>query len=87
MINFVRDNPHLEYYQLLVGIEHIKYRLNELNLLPFSQIIYLLKEMMIGYDVLIDIFGFFDPSDRMVVVNGNDQWRVWIHEDSTTFTK
>jgi len=42
---------------------------------------------MIGYDVLVDIFGTFNPKDTMMVVNGNDQWRIWINEETTTFTK
>jgi hypothetical protein len=50
-------------------------------LLPFSQILYLLKEMMIGYDVLIDKFGTFSPSENMVIVTRALQWKVWINED------
>ena len=44
-------------------IESIQHRLSDLGCLPFTQIIYLLKEMMIGYDVLLDIFGAFEPND------------------------
>jgi hypothetical protein len=43
--------------------------------------------MMIGYDVLVDIFGTFNPKDDMIVVNAYDQWRIWINEESTSFTK
>ena len=38
---------------------------------------------MIGYDVLMDIFGVFEPSDEMIGVNNNNQWRVWMSEDYT----
>jgi hypothetical protein len=55
--------------------------------LPLSQNLYLLKEMMIGYDVLMDIFGTFDPNDTMVAVNSSEQWRVWIHENYDSFSK
>lgn len=42
---------------------------------------YLLKEMMIGYDALLDIFGIFTPTERMVAVSPTYQWKVWINED------
>ena len=42
---------------------------------------YLLKEMMIGYDALLDIFGIFTPTEQMVAVSSNYQWKVWINED------
>jgi hypothetical protein len=62
-----------------VVIENICHRLSDLGFLPFAQIIYLLKEMMIGYDVLMDIFGAIEPNDEMIAVNSNMQWRVWIN--------
>jgi hypothetical protein len=65
-------------------MESIQYRLSELGCLPFAQIIYLLKEMMIGYDVLLDIFGSFEPTDEMIAVSQSWQWRVWINEDYTS---
>ena len=37
--------------------------------------------MMIGYDILIDKFGTFSPSEHMVVVTQALQWKVWINED------
>jgi hypothetical protein len=64
-----------------VQIEEIKCRLSDIGSLPFSQILYLLKEMMIGYDVLIDKFGTFSPSEEMVAVSRGGQWKVWINED------
>jgi hypothetical protein len=48
--------------EIVIQIEDIKCRLSDMGMLPFSQILYLLKEMMIGYDVLIDKFGTFSPS-------------------------
>lgn len=39
--------------------------------------------MMIGYEFLYDIFGSFEPNDRMIGVNNNLQWCVWINEDYT----
>ena len=49
--------------------------------------VYLLKEMLIGYDVLFDIFGAFEPTDQMVMVDGRDQWRVWINADFASNVK
>lgn len=68
----------MEKYSVEVMIESIQHRLSDLGCLPFTQIIYLLKEMMIGYDVLLDIFGAFEPNDEMIAVS-NYQWRVWIN--------
>lgn len=68
-------------------IESIQHRLSDLGSLPFSQIIYLLKEMMIGYDVLLDIFGSFEPTDEMIAVSEASQWRVWMNEDYTINSK
>lgn len=36
--------------------------LSHANALTLPQIVYLLKEMMIGYEALVDIFGTFKPS-------------------------
>jgi hypothetical protein len=69
-----------EECEVTVKMEEIRCRLSDLDLLPLSQIIYLLKEMMIGYDALIDIFGIFGPTENMVAVS-NNQWKVWINED------
>jgi hypothetical protein len=48
-------------YQLRIEIEKFKYRLIDLTLLSLPQILYILKEMMIGYEVLVDIFGIIEP--------------------------
>jgi len=50
-------------------------------MLSFSQSIYLLKEMIIGFEVLVDLFGIFDPTERMVAVNNHGHWKMWINED------
>ena len=46
-----------------------------------------MKEMMIGYDVLLDIFGSFEPTDEMIAVSQTSQWRVWMNEDYTINSK
>jgi hypothetical protein len=48
-------------------------------LLPLPQIVYLLKEMMVGYEVLVDIFGIFQPEDSMIIITAHDQWRIWVN--------
>jgi hypothetical protein len=62
-------------------MEDIRCRLSDIDLLSFSQIVYLLKEMMIGYDALIDIFGTFDPQERMIAISANYSWKVWISDN------
>ena len=37
--------------------------------------------MLVGYEVLIDIFGFFEPNDKMVIVNNQQKWKIWVTED------
>jgi len=37
--------------------------------------------MIIGFEVLVDLFGIFDPTERMVAVNNHGHWKMWINED------
>lgn len=68
-------------------MEPIRYRLSDIDMLSFSQIIYLLKEMMIGYDALVDIFGTFEPTEEMVAISSTHQWKVWVNQDFFINTK
>jgi hypothetical protein len=67
--------------------EEILSTLVEIEMLAIPQIIYLLKEALIGFELLIDIFGVFEPSQRMIMVNHKHQWRVWINEDYISSAK
>lgn len=49
--------------------------------MPFSQALHLLREMLIGFEALFDIFGPFDPLEELVAVSTGDQWRMWIDPD------
>jgi hypothetical protein len=49
--------------------------------MPFSQALHLLREMLIGFEALFDIFGAFEPKEELVAVNSVDQWSMWIDED------
>ena len=72
---------------MAIRIQEMKLRLKDVRMLACSQTVYLLKEMLIGYEVLFDIFGAFEPTDQMVMVDGRDQWRVWINSDFTSNVK
>lgn len=48
-----------------------------------SQVLYLLKESLIGFERLYDRFGPFDVSNKMILVNKNQKCRVWINENIT----
>lgn len=74
-------------YEVRVRAEEVRCALEEVGALAMPQLIYLLKEALIGFEVLIDIFGLFEPSQRMVVVNQRQQWKVWISEDYIASTK
>jgi hypothetical protein len=78
---YIASHPEISTYELRIKTEEIKCTLEEMELLPIPQIIYLLKELLIGFEVLIDIFGLFEPTQRMIVVNHRHQWKVWMSED------
>jgi hypothetical protein len=42
---------------------------------------------MIGYNALIDIYGTFSPSEEMIGLDCNSQWKVWINEDFNSLNK
>jgi hypothetical protein len=58
-----------------------------MGILSFPQVVYLIKEMMIGFEVLIDIFGCFDPNERLIAVNERNQWKFWISKDFSLNSK
>ena len=74
-------------YEVRVRAEEVGCTLRDIGALPMPQLIYLLKEALIGFEVLIDIFGLFEPSQRTVVVNQRQQWKVWISEDYIASSK
>jgi hypothetical protein len=47
-------------------------------MLPFAQAIFLLKEMLVGFEALIDVFGFFEPRDSLVAVTPSGRWKLWM---------
>jgi hypothetical protein len=69
--------------EVMVTMEGIEHVLCDIKLLPFPQVLYLLKEMMTGYEVLVDIFGIFEPLDSMVAVNSSQQWKLWVNPNFT----
>jgi hypothetical protein len=50
-------------YELRVRAEGVRWRLSEAGLVPFSQALHLLREMLIGFEALFDIFGPFEPKE------------------------
>jgi hypothetical protein len=57
---FIEKNQDISTYEIKVRPEEIKCRLSEVGVMPFSQALYLLKEMLIGFEALFDIFGGFE---------------------------
>jgi len=66
-----------------VAIESYPCNLNTLPKMPLYQNLYLLKESLIGFEMLFDRFGSFDVSNKMVLINKNSKCRVWINENIT----
>jgi hypothetical protein len=81
MTAYVGSHPEVASYEVRAKTEEIKCTLQDIELLAIPQIIYLLKEALIGFELLIDIFGVFEPTQRMILINHRHQWRVWINED------
>jgi hypothetical protein len=63
---------------LRTKIEPILFRLEEIDFLSFPQTIHLLKELLVGFEVLIDIFGMLDPRAEMVTVTHHHKWKIWV---------
>lgn len=61
--------------------EEIKYRLNQVGIMPFSQALRLLREKLLGFSALFDIFSSFGVKEELVGVNSNSQRCMWIDED------
>lgn len=76
---YVRTHSEVSSYELRVQTEEVRLKLEDIQMLPIPQIIYLLKEVLIGFEVLIDIFGLFTPNSKMIVLNHRHQWKVWIN--------
>ena len=66
-----------------VAIESYPCNLNTLPKMPLYQNLYLLKESLIGFEMLFDRFGPFDVSNKMVLINKSSKCRVWINENIT----
>jgi hypothetical protein len=66
-----------------VAIENFTASLHSLPKMPLFQVLYLLKESVIGFERLYDRFGTFDISNKMILINKNLKCRVWINENIT----
>lgn len=64
-----------------VSCEGYPLRLAELKEIPLFKILYLLKEAVIGCERLLDRFGGFAVSARMVAVSAGGRCKVWLNED------
>ena len=51
--------------------------------MPFHQVLYLIKESLVGFERLFDRFGLFDITSKMILVNKNHKCRVWMNENIT----
>jgi hypothetical protein len=66
-----------------VAIENFPSNLNTLPKLHLHQILYLMKEALVGFERLFDRFGLFDITNRMILINKNSKCRVWMNENIT----
>lgn len=56
-------------------------RLVELNDLPLFEILYLLKEVLYGFERLFHVQGAFMPTAKMIVLNAANKCKVWLNEN------
>jgi hypothetical protein len=66
-----------------VAIENFTHTLYTLQRVGFYQILYLLKESLVGFSHLYDRFGPFEVSQKMVLINKSCKCRVWLNENVT----
>lgn len=73
--------PPLSCLWLQLALEQFPCSLCLLPRLPLFQVLYLLKEALVGFERLYDRFGCFDISDRMVLLTKSGKCRVWFNEN------
>ena len=52
-------------------------KLEKIYEIPFNQIIYLMKESIVGFERLFSKFGGFEVTPNMISINEKDQCKVW----------
>lgn len=80
-MEYVKNHPEVSFYEVSVKMEDCRCRLPDMNTFTFPQTMYLLKEMLVGFEVLIDIFGFFNPEEEMLTLTSNQRWKIWPNSD------
>jgi hypothetical protein len=70
-----------EHDNSLVEITHEThpFRLADLKDLPLIKVLYLLKEVLIGYERLFDRFGSFLVNPCMIAINQFGKCKVWVN--------
>jgi predicted phage tail protein len=70
-----------EKYTVQIFFENYPLSLLDLPKMPLLQLLYLLREALIGFERLFDRLGGFVASARMIKINKTGRCKVWCHED------
>ena len=67
--------------KLKIYLEYCPIKLTHLYDLNQGQVVYFLKESMIGFERLFNKFGSFKVNSSMIYLNEKGMCKVWIHEN------
>jgi len=56
-------------------------KLSDFTGIPLFQILYLMKESLIGYERLFSLFGAFKVTKEMIFLNKSNKCKVWVSKN------
>lgn len=65
------------FKQLRVFTERIPKLLSEMLTISFIDYLYILRESLIGFQAIVERFGYIHVQDRMIGINSQGKVRVW----------
>jgi hypothetical protein len=65
----------------LLYIRKVDLRLKEINDIPLSDQLYLIKSTLEGFKILYEKMGYFDIIEEMIFISKDGKVRVWVHPD------
>lgn len=72
------------YQQLRVFTERIPLRLKDLQHLPLRYAIYIIKEALIGFKVILSHFGYIPINDNLIGFSSTSKVKVWVNPNFGT---
>jgi hypothetical protein len=81
-MEYVKNHPEVSFYEVSVKMEGLSVPAarHEYLHFPAKPCIYS-KRCWWVFEVLIDIFGFFNPEEEMLTLTSNQRWKIWPNSD------